>query len=307
MENNNKTQKLIISFNGYPDNNSSEDYMFEISDNIIINSIEDALKIGQKESGSFYCGYFDEVFDKSRLEAEETYIPHAKAYWKNDNELYGIGLTNYYNFLKELICNKLKGKTISVKVLLGDKTLTSEPLIIPFERIKKDISEEIDNTDSDHYQIFAGIVIANSLEQFMKQGKWFIGLKRKSDDYIELDSKKWVDSSIWENESGDWEPIIWFGLANEPPNKLLSITRDKEMGVLEYNNEWINIDWNCLGVVDLASWWYLFEYGGYSPSPEVFLKNCPIVFNEKIAKLKGNNSKVETIDEFFGKYQKLNI
>ena len=261
MKTNNNKQKLVITFNGYPDNNSPEEYIFDIPNDTKINDIEGALRIGEKESGSFCCGYLDDIISGTQRETEEKYIPQPKCFWKDDNELYDMGLTAYYNYLKKIICNKLKGKTISVIALLEDKSIPSEPLIISFERIKNGISEEIDNTDSDQSQIFAGIVIANSLEQFMEQGKWFIGLKRKSDDYIELDNKKWVDLSIWKNETSDWEPIVWFGLVKEVPNESWIITRDNEMSVLEYNNETIEIDWDALGVVDLASWWYLFEYG----------------------------------------------
>jgi len=155
----------------------------------------------------------------------------------------------------------------------------------------------------------SGKVILSMLTNFLKKGIWQIGLQR-DDGIILTDISKYpqpiknLNRYIWQDSTGLYEPIIWFGLKNENPDECWTLDRSlKNFDVLDiyenpytqkitqikrWNNFWFcsfwTLDWNSLFNYkgDEYIVWMFNECGMDEPIEEFnnVRDSCPINLDE---------------------------
>ena len=126
-----------------------------------------------------------------------------------------------------------------------------------------------------------------SLEKFIEQGSWQYGLKNFANKVI-FDSSVWPkpvvdnESIIWKDDTGEYLPIIWFGLLDEEPIDCWSLCANAELFNAAEDREnwqyfWFNEDWG----IEEDEWYYHVEGGIYYPAIEPVIQSCPIALSER--------------------------
>lgn len=210
----------------------------------------------------------------------------------------------------ELLQNKY-GDEFCVEILKDGRLLT---------RLCKPVDEVIEYFHGDEqWDVNSGKLVLVLVENFLKFGEWQSGFRRNTGEVIDIKDSK----SCILDASGNWlmdnfeklEPIIWFGVKNDPPTQCWTIDKSEfQLQKRSFNrlNEVIHcdqwqafwhsyfwtIDWETLipfGIGSMTTWMFA-ECGMDEPEDEFLsvLKDCPI-------DLRCQNSEdlFELIDSFF--------
>lgn len=179
------------------------------------------------------------------------------------------------------------------------------------KEVKIDLTEAFekiieDRKLSEQSYVDVGQVVLNQLEKFIEQGVWQFGLKDQN-GHINTNSSTWpkpvikCDNIIWQDDSSDLMPIIWFGLKDEAPLECWTLSKDLRMNDEEWKSFWFNkfwtFDWNILFDYNGDGYiiWMFAECDMDEPSIDNVIATCPVLLD------KNDTTEIlmKKIDEFF--------
>lgn len=190
---------------------------------------------------------------------------------------------------------------LTIHAFLDGEEKQTIPIDIP--KIMFNILDERSTCEQEN--IDTGSVMLNSLGKFIEQGAWQYGLKRVDGKTI-CDINLWPEPVyeenrvIWKDTTGEYLPIVWFGLLGEEPIDCWSICED----VLDDEDAWQSFwyydygeyDWEALldGQTDSYVHWMFFECGMDEPSIEPVRQTCPI----DLSKEDSNEEILRKVEQF---------
>jgi len=253
----------------------------------------------------------DELYEALRG-AHNPVLQRGRGFFWNTDEIE----SELYSYAKAYLDRHYGGKFF-VKVVDDDGTVVSDEELDLWGKV---IAYRRDYEQS-HVDVGAAIIVM--LENFLRGGVWQFGLRRK-DGTILTDPSQWpelsssADRVIWQDRSGPLEPMIWFGLQDEPPIECWTLDRSTAQSqrslyypspyatearpVERWHNFWFcsfwTLDWNGLfgdqGNPYIT--WMFAECGMDEPVDEFHAvrSSCPIELDEQ-----------DTSEELFRKIEDL--
>lgn len=138
--------------------------------------------------------------------------------------------------------------------------------------------------------IETGETILLRLKEFLQRGVWQFGFRKNGiiiNDISHFPKKNDNITTPWiDNEGNAYEPVIWFGLSDEKPSEVwtLSKHRQEDWRSFWFNDFW-HLDWNALfgGYDNYYTVWMFSECGMEEPVMDFdrIKKICPISLDEE--------------------------
>lgn len=267
-----------------------------------------------------YCDVIDfiqEYFSDEIAEAiggsHNPVLRKAQGIFENTEEIDA----ELYAYAKSYL-QRLFGGSVFVKSIGDDDTVVSSQA---FDIASKAIEYR---QGCEQSYIDVGAAIIAMLGNFLRAGSWQFGLRRQ-DGTILTDPSQWPvpaaapGSVIWQERAEPLEPLIWFGLQDEPPIECWTLDRSpaqfKQSAVYDnpyaiatrlvehWKQFWFcrfwALDWNALfrNGGDAYIIWMFAECGMEEPVDEFLAvrQSCPIALREEDS----SEALIRKIEAFF--------
>ena len=154
---------------------------------------------------------FSDEIEKAMAGGDNPFFDKPQGYFLNTEQID----EELYSYAKSYLQRHLGGKIFA-------KTIDDAGTVVSNQAIN--LASEI--VDQRRYReqsyVDVGAVIISMLANFLREGSWQFGLRRE-DGAILAAPSQWPapattdDRVHWQDQAGQLEPLIWFGLQGEPP------------------------------------------------------------------------------------------